>query len=134
MVDQLAQVSLILISRNLVCPCDGVLPQRLCLFACVGAAAVVTAIANALIIVAHECGNIPLTNGCNDLIGKGAITDQVTQSVQRIHFLLVDVGEYGFQRRQVAVDITKDRYTVHLSSFWLRSIISKRVHTLQHRL
>jgi hypothetical protein len=59
----------------------------------IGAAAVITVIANALIIVAHN-GGISSTDALHYFIGENAIPDQVTQAETVLETLPFDIIEH----------------------------------------
>ena len=71
----------------------------------VGAAAVVLAASDRVVVVAVDGRDRPLLDQLTHLVRVRSVADQVTAAVGGFDSELVDAGKRGLQRRKVAVDI-----------------------------
>ena len=100
-----AQVGARLAARRLLGPGqrDGALGALL--VGLVDTAAVAGLEPDALVVVAHHGGDGALAQQRGDLVGKGAIADEVTQADHVGHAASLDVGEDRLEAGKVAVHI-----------------------------
>lgn len=80
------------------------------------AAAMVIVHGDGRIVIPGDAGNPPLPDQRNHLVGPGSITHQVSEVVHRIYTPLVYVGQRGFQRWKIGVDVRHECVTKALSS------------------
>lgn len=82
----------------------------------VRAAAVVTCRADANVIVASDRRDAVGADTFDNLVRPDVVADQVTQAVDGIRTLALNIGQTCFERGQVGVNIADDRYAHPLAS------------------
>ena len=65
---------------------------------------------DAVVVVAHDRGDLLPANSVGHLIRERCVADQVTQAIHRVGALAVNILENSFERGQVPVDVAEYCY------------------------
>jgi hypothetical protein len=98
------------------CPVDRLLAEFAVVSVDVGAAAVFEVAADGVVVVAVDRRDLHLLHEGADLVGVGAVADQVAAAVDLLDAELLDAGQGGLERGQVGVDVGDDCDGAHIAT------------------